>query len=283
MTTFIKKVIPLGLLLLVFYCVAGYGQKVLIGYLGAFQGNPIEINSDHIKKLTHVNYAFANVINGKVMNDPSMSNDSLNYAYLNDLKKHNQDLKILVSVGGWAWSGGFSDAVEDAAKREIFAGSAIDFMVKYRLDGIDLDWEYPGLIGNNNPFRKEDGRNYTLVIKLIREKLDSLEARIGNKQNYLITIASGASQSYINNTELGETQQYLDYINIMTYDFFGPWTKITGHHANLSSSASNPDGQSTIAAVDRHIKRISNITLINQLMLLIYGMLIKKYGFLMKT
>jgi len=232
----------------------GFGQKVLIGYVGAYHGQPISINEEHIKKLTHLNYAFANVIEGKVVNDPSMSNDSLNFAYLNSLKKHNKDLKVLVSVGGWGWSGGFSDAALDSATREIFANSAIEFILLYNLDGIDIDWEYPGLSGNNNTFREEDGRNYTLVIKMIREKLDSIEAKSVEDRKYLITIATGASEAYINKTELGETQQYLDYINIMTYDYYGTWTTTTGHHASLNSSKENPNGQSTIAAIDRHAK-----------------------------
>jgi chitinase len=157
---------------------------------------------------------------------------------LQKLKNINPDLKILISVGGWTWSKNFSDAALTEESREKFARSAVDFLVRYKLDGVDLDWEYPGQIGDNNVFRKEDRENFTLMLKRTRELLDEQSENDGKTgdDKYLLTIATGANQAYIDNTDLGEAHKYLDFINIMTYDYHSGLDSLTGHHANLYPS-----------------------------------------------
>ena len=58
-----------------------------------------------------------------------------------------------------------------------FSQSAVDIVAKYDLDGVDIDWEYPGMIGDSNVFRPEDKQNYTILFKNLREQLDSLGRR----------------------------------------------------------------------------------------------------------
>lgn len=205
-------------------------------------------------KLTHINFAFANVIDGKVVE--GRASDSLHYAQLRALKTQNPNLKLLFSAGGWGWSGGFSDAVVSDSSREIFAESAVSFMRKHQLDGVDLDWEYPGLRGNDNVHRPEDKQNFTLILKRIREKLDSLAIADGQPEgSYLLTIATGAFQSYLDHTEMDVAHKYLDFINIMTYDYRTGGSKTAGHHANLFLSDSDPNKypRSTQSAVNEHI------------------------------
>ena len=126
-------------------------------------------------------------------------------------------------------------------------------MLKYKLDGIDLDWEYPGQIGEDNVFRPEDKQNFTLLLGEIRRQLEELEAKSGI--HYLLTIASGGDQLYIDHTDLGEAQKHLDFINIMTYDFYSGLDSVTGHHANLNLSANvNSLHKSIQTSVDGHLK-----------------------------
>ncbi|MHB2009837.1 MAG: glycosyl hydrolase family 18 protein, partial [Acidobacteriaceae bacterium] len=90
-------------------------------------------------KLTRINFAFANIDKGRIVEgDPS---DAANLATLVGLKKENPDLTVLVSVGGWLWSGRFSDAALTAASRAKFIDSVADFITRYKLDGLDIDWE----------------------------------------------------------------------------------------------------------------------------------------------
>ena len=208
-----------------------------------------------VNKITHINFAFANVVDGRVVEGRPV--DSTYYAKLVALKAKNPKLKILYSAGGWSWSDGFSDAALTPQSREIFARSAVAFMLKHNLDGIDLDWEYPGLPGDGNTHRKQDKQNFTDLLKLIREKLDKQSIKEGRKRKdfYLLTIATGAFQAYLDNTEMKIAHQYLDFINIMTYDFYTGGAANTGHHTNLSPSYHNLTTYSMycIKAVEQHI------------------------------
>ncbi|WP_342437015.1 glycosyl hydrolase family 18 protein [Paenibacillus sp. FSL L8-0436] len=148
------------------------------------------------------------------------------------LKEKNPKLKTVISVGGWTWSNRFSDVAATAATREVFANSAVDFIRKYQMDGVDLDWEYPvsgGLAGNS--YRPEDKQNYVLLLQKIREKLNA--AGTADGKTYLLTIASGASPAYVQNNNLSGIAAVVDWINIMTYDFNGSWNTTTGHNAPL--------------------------------------------------
>lgn len=98
-------------------------------------------------------------------------------------------------------------------------------MLRHQLDGIDLDWEYPGQRGAGNVYRPEDKENFTAVLKLLRTKLDSLSPE---GAPYLLTIATGANQNYLDHTDMKTAHQYLDFINIMTYDFHGSFEKRPG-------------------------------------------------------
>ena len=217
----------------------GTAYKV-VGYVAGYRD--MDFKTIAAGKLTHINYAFANVIDGKVafgtpetmIDDTELNANDL--VELQDLKEMNPQLKILVSVGGWTWSGNFSDAALTEDSRKKFAASAVAFLKKYHLDGIDIDWEYPGQVGAGNTFRKEDKENFTLLLKEVRQHLDEqskLDGRTGNEM-YLLTIASGADTAYFEHTNLGEAHQYLDFINIMSYDFHNGLHRLTGHHANLT-------------------------------------------------
>ena len=70
-----------------------------------------------------------------------------------DLRTDHPHLKLLISVGGWSWSDHFSDAALTPQSRKVFAQSAVAFLIKHKLDGIDLDWEYPGQAGEGNIYR----------------------------------------------------------------------------------------------------------------------------------
>jgi chitinase len=174
----------------------------------------------------------------------------------------NPDLKILVSVGGWTWSTHFSDVALTDSSRKVFAESAVNFLKKYKLNGIDLDWEYPNQVGAGNPHRPEDKENFTLLLKEVREHLDEQSKKDGKPEHdkYLLTIATGGDRAYIENTNLGDAQQYLDFINIMTYDAYHGLHHTTGHHTNLfpavgdrAVEAKGEEVKSAVTSVQGHI------------------------------
>jgi len=230
---------------------------MVVGYVAGFRD--YDFTKIDAAKLTHINYAFANIIEGEVMfGSEKIDNTEMNVEdvkALVALRAINPELKVLVSVGGWGWSGNFSDAALTDSSRNRFGASAARFVRDHGLDGIDLDWEYPNHPGAGNIYRPEDVRNFTLMLQCVRKHIDSLAAEQGRKEKYLLTIATGASELYAANTELGDLQQYLDFINIMTYDFHHGASYQTGHHSNLYLSSSDaPDGDATERAVDIHIR-----------------------------
>ena len=52
--------------------------------------------------------------------------------------------KLLVCIGGNGRSAGFTGAVANKERRQKFVDSLVDLCDKHDLDGIDLNWEYPG-------------------------------------------------------------------------------------------------------------------------------------------
>ena len=232
-----------------------------IAYVAGFRDFDFsEIQAD---KLTHINYAFANIIDGKVAFGGKTATDEdalkeTDMAELHQLKEINPKLKVLVSVGGWTWSTYFSEVASTDAKRKVFAKSAVDFLLKYQLDGIDVDWEYPNQSGAGNPYGPQDIENFTLLLKEMRVQLDaqSIKDARAEQDKYLLTIATGGDQAYVANTQLGEAQKYLDFINIMTYDFYNGWHSSTGHHANLSTAKDDPaeEQKSILASIKGHVE-----------------------------
>jgi chitinase len=206
-------------------------KPVVIGYVGGFHGL-LDTEKIQAKKLTHINYAFVDVKDGKAFLTNEKT-DSTNFRKLNLLKKDNPDLKILISIGGWAWSENFSDAVLTDSARKTFAVSSVDIIRKYKLDGVDIDWEYPGIPGEEgNVYRPEDKQNYTLMFEAIRKELDAFEKESGEKK--LLTTATAGFVSFLNTTEMGKAAKYLDFVNLMTYDLFQGDTVV--HHASLYQS-----------------------------------------------
>ncbi|MBI9069341.1 MAG: glycoside hydrolase family 18 protein [Salinivirgaceae bacterium] len=222
--------------------------KRIIAYVAGWAS--FDISTIEAKKITHINYAFANIVNGEVQFE--LDNDSVNIQKLIKLKNINPDLKLLYSIGGWVWSDQFSNVAVSHDSRNKFAKSAVKLMQKYQFDGIDLDWEYPGQRAEDNIYRPSDKENFTLLLKELREQLNALSNE--TNKTYLLTIATGANQLYIDNTDLGEAQKHLDFINIMTYDFYHGWHYQTGHHANLHPSKKEMfGGNSVVESVDRHL------------------------------
>ncbi|WP_163537526.1 glycosyl hydrolase family 18 protein [Gracilibacillus sp. YIM 98692] len=242
-----------------------------VGYYASWATySEYQVTDIDASKLTHINYAFANISeDGKMkVGDPWADTQQPfpgdtetqelkgNFHQLNKLKEQHPHLKTLISVGGWTWSDKFSDVALTEESRTTFADSVLDFMLQYGFDGVDLDWEYPvsgGKAGNTN--RPEDKQNYTLLLKKIRETLDAQSEKDG--KDYLLTIAAGVSSHHAANMELDKLHQYVDYIQLMTYDIHGEWDQITGLNAPLHKDPDSKFAQewSVQDAVETYINR----------------------------
>jgi chitinase len=187
-------------------------------------------------KLTRINYAFANLKDGRIVN--GFASDDKNIATLVALKQQNHSLTVLVSAGGWAWSGGFSDVALTRESRAVFIASVADYVSRHELDGLDVDWEYPALPGATENFRPEDQQNYTLLLSELRQSFNKLEKQL-HRRLYL-TIAAGAFSNYLAHTEMNKVARIVDTVNLMAYDYYDSADATTGHHAPLFTNPADP-------------------------------------------
>jgi chitinase len=230
------------------FCIAAFAQDVqptIVGYVFP-QNGPLHPGDIDARSMTRINYAFAGIKDGRMV--ISGESDSENISQLTALRKPNPSLTVLISVGGWLGSGGFSDLALTERNRQVFIDSAVELLKSCDLDGIDLDWEYPGLAGAGNKFRKEDKHNFTLLLKELHERLVQ-QASAMHRRLYL-TIAAGAFDDYLAHTEMAKVQQYVDAVNLMSYDYYEAGAdQITGNHAPLFTNPADPKKESVDATV----------------------------------
>ncbi|WP_399072935.1 glycosyl hydrolase family 18 protein [Streptomyces stackebrandtii] len=214
------------------------------------------VTSGSASKITHINYAFGNVTGGKcTIGDAYADYDKAytadqsvdgvadtwdqplrgNFNQLRKLKKAYPNIKILWSFGGWTWSGGFGQAVQNPAA---FAQSCYDLVEDPRwadvFDGIDLDWEYPNACGLSCD---------TSGAASFKNMMQAMRAKFG--ANNLVTAAVTADASAggkIDAADYAGAAQYMNWFNVMTYDFFGAWAAQgpTAPHSPLTSYAGIP-------------------------------------------
>ncbi|MEG0712477.1 MAG: glycosyl hydrolase family 18 protein [Niameybacter sp.] len=200
------------------------------------------ITDEQARILTHLNVAFAPMVGDitvMVLEDAQISE-------LKRIQLANPNLAVLVSTGG-----GNNHGHGEATKTEIgmtkLVASTMDIVKRYNLAGIDCDWEFPGDTG----ILKEKYQ-HTALFAAYRKALDTLGSTNGKK--YWLTTAAGSGQWYLDRTEIHMSHQYLDFINLMTYDS-NTGGKQIGHHTNLYE----PVGKDIPAhSADHHIRLMVN-------------------------
>ncbi len=238
------------------------GAKVKLGYFtdwGVYQRNyhvKNLVTSGTASKITHINYAFGNVQNGKcTIGDSYADYDKAytadqsvdgvadtwdqplrgNFNQLRKLKAKYPNIKVVYSFGGWTWSGGFGQAAQNPAA---FAQSCYDLVEDPRwadvFDGIDIDWEYPNACGLSCD---------TSGAAAFKNLMSALRAKFGSAN--LVTAAISADGSGGGKLDLADyagAAPYVDFYNVMTYDFFGAWDAKgpTAPHSPLTSYAGIP-------------------------------------------
>lgn len=225
-------------------------NSVIVAYVFP-QDNALRDGEIAAGKVTRINYAFANIKDGLIVN--GFAHDDENLAALVKLKQQNPSLTVLVSVGGWLWSGAFSDMALTQVSRAAFIQSVVEYVGLHQLDGLDIDWEYPGLEGATKNFRPEDKQNYTLLLKELRARFNLMEKEVHRR--LYVSIATGASREFLAHTEMNKVVKYVDTVNLMAYDYYEPDSDaITGHHAPLYTNPADPKKVSDDTSVREYEK-----------------------------
>ncbi|KMP04917.1 sporulation-specific chitinase 2 [Coccidioides immitis RMSCC 2394] len=136
------------------------------------------------------------------------------------LKEQYTGMKVILSIGGGGTgSQRFATVAKDPIALQNFIQSAKNMVDRFGLDGLDIDWEQPS--------DSQQGEDYVNLLRLLREGLPWPQ--------YTLTTALPAGEWALRHINLIHAQCYVDLINLMTYDFSGPWTPHSGHQSQLFS------------------------------------------------
>jgi chitinase len=223
--------------------------------VGAYVANwsdPSIVDSINGDNLTHILYAFLTICGDlqldkakticenkedfQLVEDETSIDKTFSAKFLT-LKNKYEHLNILPSVGGWGGSDMFVPMSATAENRAVFVQSVVDFLKNNpAFSGIDIDWEWPS--------NYTEGENYALLMIDLREAFDLLEQ--GTERKYQITSAIGTHLASIQKTNYAKAAPHMDYIFMMTYDFFGGWSKANvGHHTQLEAHTANGSNNSS--------------------------------------
>ena len=162
-----------------------------------------DVTQDDVSKLTHINLAFGLVKDGLLD-----THQLTNIGCIEQFRRWNPAVKIVLSVGGWG-AGGFSTMAMTDAGRRAFAASCLDYVNAHGLDGIDIDWEYPCSDSAGIDADPRDRENYTALLQALRDALG---------QNRIVSLAAGAGDYFVRDTEMDKVAEIVDYVQLMTYD-----------------------------------------------------------------
>ncbi|POR39554.1 Killer toxin subunits alpha/beta [Tolypocladium paradoxum] len=209
----------------------GPAQQITVGYYEAWNQNRTCLHMDVTqmsKSISHIHFAFVDVTAGFVI---STANVQEQWDTFKGMSGHH---KVAV-FGGWAASTEptsywiFREGVKPE-NRETLATNLVNFITSNNMDGIDLDWEYPGAqdipgVPAADPF---DGAAYVELLKLLRQKLGndksiSIAAPGMPRCRFWITLSLTKCVSIVLNFPIAEISKIVDYIVYMTYDLHGQW------------------------------------------------------------
>lgn len=199
-------------------------KPALIAYVGT--DHLREVKVPDALDIDIVNIAFGRVEDSAVRWKPSAEAVEA----MDRLRTVHPDIRLVLSIGGWG-AGGFSEMAAEESGRLRFAESCKKVVTDYKLDGVDLDWEYPGIGAAGIASSPDDKQTFTLMLKEVRKALDTIPGTY--KQ---LSIAAGASDRYIEHTEMDKVAEILDYVQVMTYDLSTAYGRLSAHHTNLYPS-----------------------------------------------
>lgn len=232
-------------------------SKIVGGYYtewGIYHQN-FGVNQIPVDKITHLFYAFMlpnpsqsdynmwasnwafpakpydpSIPTGTLVAQDAYANE-INISNLKTLKARNPNLKILISIGGWSMSFNLSTVFADPTQRKNFVTSAVKFIVTNNFDGLDIDWEFVGVQGIGfNHVSDNDPASLAITLKELRDEF----AKQAPGRSFLLSAAVGANPQVILNHQ--PSIPFLDFINLMGYDFSGAW----GNGGHLSALYHNP-------------------------------------------
>lgn len=216
-------------------------QPTLIGY---YAGDGTDLYKRDISLLTHVIHCFQHM-EGDTLAPMTLKQEKV----LRDLvgrKREQPKLKVLVSLGGWGGCAACSEVFGRKEGRERFARDVLALLKRTWTDGIDLDWEYPGVQGPpDHRYAEADRHNFTLLVRELRRALG---------ERFEISFAAGGTdECLLKGFEWDSIMPLVDRVHIMSYDLVHGYSTTTGHHTPLYSS------KQQVPSADRAVRLLDSL------------------------
>ncbi|KAK9456288.1 endochitinase [Dipodascopsis uninucleata] len=195
----------------------GTGSDISVGYYASWSQYGRKFTPDMIPPISHVIYAFADyqVKKGIIWTDNNSPDHLKDLVARRDCERNaGRRSYCTLAIGGWN-SNAFNNAKQDP---QGFAISLASVVAEYRLDGVDLDWEYP------NP---EDRGLVIAIVSMVRAHIP---------RPLILSVAMPAPADRMSCFALESIDSYVDYYNLMTYDFAGPWSPKTDHASPMTGA-----------------------------------------------
>ncbi|CBQ71457.1 related to Chitinase [Sporisorium reilianum SRZ2] len=206
-------------------------NKTMAAYWPDWTASTLPPTSIDFSKFDILNYAFALPTADFSLSIPTDPSGGTLRRFVQACKAG--DTKAVLSLGGWGGSTYFSPAVRTAASRATFIANIVRTYNTYGLDGIDLDWEYPGQTGAGNQLDASDTANFQTFLQELRAALPRealLTAAVG------FTPWIGSSGAPVGS--VARAAGVLDYVMIMNYDVWGSSSN-PGPNAPLANLCGN--------------------------------------------
>jgi chitinase len=196
----------------------------VVGYYPDWNKGSYPHQAVQYQNITHIAHAFL-IPNA----DGSLSGTS-GFAYPALVQTaHQAGVQVIVVLGGWGQSAGFSPMAADTAARRRFVENILSFCVTNSYDGVDLDWEYPA--------NAVDSMNLTSLVRELRGAFSTVNTPLSIS---LAVPATNWSGRWFN---VAGMKGWVDWFGIMTYDFYGSWTTKAGPNSALHGNFStNTEG-----------------------------------------
>lgn len=200
-----------------------YSFRVIAYYMGS----PENVGNIPAEKLTDIIFSFCHLQGNRLAVDNAR--DSLTIRNLVALKKEHRDLKIILSLGGWGGCATCSEVFATESGRNEFTSSVVQLLHQFNADGIDLDWEYPAIVGYpGHSYSSADRKNFTALVVALRKEFGT---------RYELSFAAGGFTQFLEESiEWKEVMQKVNHVNLMSYDLINGYSTVTGHHTALYST-----------------------------------------------
>ncbi|TQV92043.1 hypothetical protein V2A60_004349 [Cordyceps javanica] len=230
------------------FTTTGVVGKNIVGYYPSWKKQYAD--SVDLSQYTQINFAFAIPAQDGSF---SFEGEWFLQSVVNTL--HSKGVKAVMSIGGWTGSNYFSPILKSSTTSANFIRNIISYIKRNNLDGVDLDWEYPGRLGDNcNAFDPQnDAKNYLVFLQALRKQMDAAFGPRGK----LLTLALRVEPFDGPDGPIADVSEYakvVDFGSLMQFDINGGWNNVTGPMTPFNFEPGKGLQVSFVSAIDAWTK-----------------------------